>query len=321
MRENIDLVGLYCAKKRLDHILSTRSVDSQTELILLVGPPGSGRTTLTKHLLKENEYHVHEVSPEGTVAGEISSALSFCKTKGTVDTLLMQVFKKKRAVFIDDCLNDLKSMCNMFESIKKGGCKALVIASINSSTRATELRKKSTDIIRFEYPTRNECITYVLRSTDVRYEIVARCVDAGKRSIPKILSLIEGELGGTVAEEVIKPVDATIFEEASNAIQIVNSGRPFSDIEVAVSSEPALNAMLLRYAIRDPHPRVRRAFKNLSKTQQCTWVGSIMSTVAFAEAAKTHGREIFELKFPRYYTIASSRANNMKKMAQAEAEG
>jgi DNA polymerase III delta prime subunit len=314
-----DIVGIDSAVAAVESAIER--YDGKTHLFLLVlGPPGSGKTTVVSRALELHKYHVYNPTPGDTLSKELSRMASFCNTRNTVQSLINCEKDKRKAIFIDDILPDVKSVCAVVDSVKKLARGTLVVACAGRSFKAPTVTRRASATARFEYPSLDVTVGYLLRRFEadgIHPDAVRRCAENADCCVPRAAQLCIGELYGTKSV-ACNVVDCSIFEYVKRAVTLVVDGRGFKEVEAAVSSEPSMSAMILRESTPRPSPETRRAILDLSKTPPGTWIGSVSSTVCFMEIAlreRDHLRSA-KLLFPRCYTMASSRACSLKKLAK-----
>lgn len=287
------------------------------ELVLVTGPPGSGKTTIVNEALEAHDYVVYMCTAGESVSKESEKALRFCKTSHSVEALINGTTSRRRAVFLDDSLPDTKSIAAVYDLLKREKCSVLVVATLNMSAKAPEVRRRASRTVVVRYPCKQVVVAFLRDQfgESAGDETYSRCADASGGSVMKAVRLVQGEMYGTLAEEPARGGDTTIFDDVARGLSYSYSGRHLKDVEAAVSNEPSMAAMILRESIPHASPGTRGAFRMLSKTPPGTWIGALAATVAFAEtAARERGAlESAPLKFPRCYTTTSSRSSNTKK--------
>ncbi|AUF82177.1 putative ATPase family protein [Tetraselmis virus 1] len=291
-----------------------------TRLIIIIGPPGSGRTSVCKDLLKKNNYNTHTVSANECISKEISKIMFFCGTIGNVDVLLSGTGDSKRSVFVDDVISDIKTVVNTYDALKKKKNNVLMIICCNRTTKITSVQRRAKRIIEFDYPKITILTEFMKKKfPNVPRDAIKRCVKYSNRCVQKCVMLIESEQSGTKATESIKLVDCSIFDEVQKAISVIDkpySDTTFSDIEVATSSEPGLCLLIIRDAVCSPRvPITKETFLDFNfyvKIQPSEWFSTLASTVIFYKIAK-QCKVINKFKFPKCYTIMSTRMTNIKK--------
>lgn len=315
------LIGIDTAKRAVDGFVS--GYDGKgIKLLLLTGPPGSGKTTLIEDVLKTHDYVVYRATAGESTSREKAKAQHFCRTAHSVDVMLAGKTQRKRAVLLDNCLSDAKSISTIYDSLKKICANVLVIGTIGRSTKAPDVRRRASAILTVPYPSKRALVTY-LKDTfgkEAKQEVYKRCADASEGNVQKAIQLVRGELYGTRATESLKGVDTTIFEDVARAFAYCVKRKPFKDVEIAISSEPSMSAMIIRESIPNPSSETRKVYRMLSKTPPGSWLGTIASTIAFAETSLRE-KDVLDhatLKFPRCYTTTSSRTSNTKKKLAAD---
>ena len=184
-------------------------------MVLVVGPPGSGRTTLVLSALSSLNYAVHVASPSESALRETQKALSFCSTKGTVDALLFgaspSAARARRAVFLDDNLPDAKAVAFAYDAMRAGRCKVLVVACVTRSAGAAAARRRAGAVVLVDYPRAADLARWIAeRDPWVSREAARRCVRAAERCVPKALSLVEGEKSGSIAARLMPCPGSTL---------------------------------------------------------------------------------------------------------------
>jgi hypothetical protein len=290
-------------------------------MVLVVGPPGSGRTTLARSALRSQGFQVHSATSFESTHREISKALSFCSTKGPVDALLSGTqpgdAMARRAVLLDDNLPDVKSISTAFDALKAAGCRVLVVSCVTRTTKTVTVTRRSSDIVFVDYPRTAELTRWLRETSPGLGEAAARrCVRSASRCVPKALSLIEGEKIGTRATAPIKLVDCTIFDEVAKAVKVADARQAtFTDIEIAVSSEPSLCALILRdaFAADGASRQITDAFRWFSRTPPGDYFGPVAAAGIFWGMLLSNPDRKHVYRFPKCYTITSSRTMEARK--------
>ena len=226
---------------------------------------------------------------------------------------------------LDDSLPDTKSISTVYDAVKRAGADVLVVGTLGRSAKAPDVRRRAHATVAVPYPPRRALLAHLksLFGREVRADAYRRCADASGGSVQKAVQLVRGELYGTRAVEAPKGVDTTMFEDVARGFGYCASGRPFKDVEVAVSNEPSMSAMILRESVPSPCAGTRKAFRDLSKTPPGSWYGTVASTVAFVETALREKEQLRSatLRFPRCYTTTSSRTASIRKRLAAAPQG
>lgn len=317
------IVGIDSAVSAVESEMS-RFDGKAHRFLLVLGPPGSGKTTVVSKALELHKYHVYTPNPGDTLSKELSRMTSFCNTKNTVQSLINCEKDRRKAIFIDDILPDVKSVCAVVDALKKLGKGTLIVACAGRSFKAPTVTRRASAIVRFEYPSFDDAVGYLLRRFEgdgLDADSVKQCAANADCCVPRAVQLCVGELYGTKSV-ACNVVDCSIFEYVKRAVSLAVEGRGFKDVEAAVSSEPSMSVMILRESTPRPSPETRKAILNLSKTPPGTWIGSVSSTACFMEIAlreREHLRDA-KLLFPRCYTTASSRACSLKKIAKQKGD-
>ena len=311
-----ELFGVDAARRSIEQFLSSYSGDG-ARLLLISGPPGCGKSTLAEQGLASHGYSFYTASTDQTASRETASILRFCRSCSTVLSLLSGERFQRRAVLLDDYLPDVKSIASVFDAIKRSGASVVVVACVGRSAKAPEVRRRASLTVQVQYPpvAAVEAHLSSVFGGQLTREAVARCAVASEGCVQKAVQLCLGEMYGTAASEPKRGVDTTIFEDVSRAIGFVASGRKFSDVEVAISCEPSMSAMIIRESVPKSSPGTRRAFRQLSKIPQGSPFGSAFATAVFAEACLRESKALSgaALRFPSCYTTSSSRACRLKK--------
>lgn len=291
---------------------------SYHRFLLVLGPPGSGKTTVVTAALQASRYHVYNPTPGDTLSKELSRIISFCNTPNTVESMINGSGDRRKAVFLDDLLSDGKSICSVVDSVRKLKRNVLIVACAGRSCKAPTVTRRACATVRFHYPAITETIAYLVRrfeGENIDLNAIRSCAENAEGCVPRAVQLCIGELYGTRSTESQAGVDCSIFEYVQRALSMAFRGKGFKDVEVAISSEPSMSVMILRESTPNPCRETREAILALSKTPPGTWIGSVSSTACFMEIAlreREHLRNA-ALKFPRCYTTASSRACALKK--------
>jgi hypothetical protein len=285
--------------------------------LLLSGPQGCGKTSIASALLLKHGYVTHRTLVADTTSKEIAKALAFCCTTGAVDMMLAGR-TTKRAVFVDDNLSDAKSICTMYAALKKANARVMYIASLSRSTKSPEVRNRATYTIHFKYAEHDDIVALMIRENPTMdAEVIRRCVTVAERCITKARQLIEGERAGTTAAYQLRAADPTIFDCVQRGVHIVRS-HGFSGVEIAVSSEPALCALILREATAKLSAHFQHDFEWFARVPPSDWFSSIASTVVFIKLAKLYLPSKHTIKFPSCYTTISSRTCNQRKVPKTK---
>lgn len=317
-----ELIGVGAARRAVERFVSGYS-GRGLALLLLTGPPGSGKTTLAEWALKSAGYVVYRSSSEESTARETAHVLKFCRSAHSVDVMLAGGARRRRAVFVDDCLPDAKSISTVYNAIKAARADVLMIGCIGRSVKAPEVRRRASLAVSVPYPPCG-AVASLLRERfgdEITAEAGARCAEAAGGCVPKAVQLARGELYGTRARESARAVDSTIFDDVARGFRMVSAGCRFKDVEAAVSNEPSMAAMILRESLASPSSETREAFRAMSKIAPGSWLGGTVSAAVFVETCMRERRALdaAALKFPRCYTTTSSRSSNVKKRAAADA--
>lgn len=274
--------------------------------------------------LAGTDFVVYRSTADETVTREMALVDRFCRTVHSVHALLEGRRACRRAVFLDDCLPDARSISKVYDMLKLAGARVMVIACLGQSIKAPEAHRRAAEVVRVRYPAppvTAEHILVAFRDGQASPEAARRCAEAAGGCVPKAEQLLRSELYGTRAVEALRGVDTTIFEDVARAVALARRGRPFPDVEVAISNEPSLSAMILRESLPRPSPGTRDAFRMLSRTPP--GAGHAFATCVFVETClrERGALDTSRLRFPRCYTTTSSRTVSLRKRAAAEAAG
>nr|WRJ69592.1 putative ATPase family protein [Oceanusvirus sp.] len=316
------LLGVGAAAERLASVFETYD-GSDLRMVLVVGPPGSGRSTLVRTSLKAKGFDFHLATSSESTNREIAKALSFCSTKGTVDSLLSGKnpveARARRAVLLDDNLPDVKSISTAFDAIKAAGCKVLVVACVTRTTKTVAATRRASVIVTVDYPKSPELVKWLReKNPELSEEAARRCVRSAGRCVPKALSMVESEKTGTKSTTPIKLIDCTIFDEVAKAVKVADGKKStFSNVEIAVSSEPSLCALILRdaFSARGASKHVTDTFRWFSQTPPGDYFGPVAAAVVFRGMLLKHADRNHVYRFPKCYTITSSRTMEGRKHA------
>eukprot|EP00873_Tetraselmis_striata_P033822 jgi/Tetstr1/454086/TSEL_041005.t1 len=239
-----DLVGVAAPRLAIERALARFAGDGLC-LLLVTGPPGSGKTTLVNRALAGTDFVVYRSTADETVTREMALVDRFCRTVHSVHALLEGRRACRRAVFLDDCLPDARSISKVYDMLKLAGARVMVIACLGQSIKAPEAHRRAAEVVRVRYPAppvTAEHILVAFRDGQASPEAARRCAEAAGGCVPKAEQLLRSELYGTRAVEALRGVDTTIFEDVARAVALARRGRPFPDVEVAISNEPSLRA-------------------------------------------------------------------------------
>lgn len=317
------LIGVDAARRAVDRFVAGYA-GGELKLLLMSGPPGSGKTTLVERALRAGDYVVYRTTSEESTARETKQILKFCRAAHSVDAMLARGTARRRAVFVDDCLPDAKSISTVYDALKKAGCAVLLVASVGRSAKAPEVRRRTALTVAVPYPA-PAATAALLRARfggDVSDAACERCAEAADGCVPKAVQLARGEQCGTAARRPLRGVDTTVFDDVARGLEMAAAGGRFKDVEVAVSCEPSMCAMILRESLASPAPATREAFRRLSKVAPGSWLGPAISAAVFMETCLRERRalEAAPLRFPRCYTTTSSRTANARKRLAADAQ-
>lgn len=160
----MDLIVKYYPKTLSDFIGNKQVVSkilhaiSSKHIILLLGPPGSGKTTLVKLIIKENNYNVLSLC-----RSNIHHIDSFIKNE-TIESFFD---KRKKCVFIDDIdalLSDkitMTTLLSMCKTIQSENIYLIMTCNINEEKKCTEL-KKICDVFKIQYPCCKDSFIYIM---------------------------------------------------------------------------------------------------------------------------------------------------------------
>lgn len=289
-------------------------------LVLVSGPRGSGKTSISAEALEFHNYVVYSFTAGESVQKESEKAIRFSKTTHSVEALINGTTSRRRALFVDDCFPDTKSIATVFDTLKKAKCNVLMLASLNGSAKAQDVRRRASVTVTVGYPSKKDIAALLKEKfgSSADDETYDRCAQESGGAVMKAIQLVRGELYGTEARNESK--GDTIFDDVAKGIALCLSGKSFNDVEASVSNEPSMAAMILRESIPNASPGTRQAFRDMSKTPPGTRIGAIAAAVAFAETASRERGSLKSgsLKFPRCYTVASSRICNIKKRSAAQ---
>jgi hypothetical protein len=311
-----ELIGVDAASRAIDRFLASYCGDG-VSMLLISGPPGCGKSTLAERGLLGHGYSFYTASTDETASRETASILRYCRACSSVASLLSGQRSPRRAVLLDDYLPDIKSIASVYDAIKRSGCSIVVVACVGRSAKAPEVRRRASLTVHIQYPpvAAVEAHLASLFGEELSREAVIRSARASGGCVQKAVQLAMGEMYGTPATEPKRGVDTTIFEDVSRAIQYVSRGSSFSDVEVAISCEPSMSALIVRESVPKSSSGTRRAFRQLSKIPQGSSFGSAFATAVFAEACLREAKALSgaTLRFPACYTTSSSRACKLKK--------
>lgn len=311
------LVGVDESLRALDAALRGLPAEGAA-LVLLRGPPGSGKTSAAEDALARFGYSVYRAGAE-SVPLEIRKIKKFCATTSTVADLLSGAARRPRAVLVDDAL-DGRSVCSLFDALRSAGARVLVVASVGRSAKAPDVQRRASAVVRFGYV--DAALLERLLAGDNPGEDpvrVRRCASASGGCVPRARQLLAAERYGTVAEPSARGVDTTIFDDVERALRMREEGRPYADVERAISNEPSMAALVLRSSLPAPGPATRAAFRDMSRVPGGDWFSAACSTAVFVRTARAEGcGGGHEARaFPRCYTTLSSRATNARRRAEA----
>lgn len=309
------IVGIDSAVRSVQTVVS--EYDGVSHLMLLVvGPPGSGKTTVCAQALAASGYAIYNPVSGDSLAKEIVRVVSFCSTVNSVGAMLKLDNKKRKAVFVDDLLPDSKSVCAVVDAVRKLPKGALVVVCTGRSNKAPTVVRRADVVVTFHYPEIDRTVAHLTRRfAELDAGTIRTCAENAAGCVPKAAQLCVGELYGTKSVDSPAGVDCSIFDDVKRALSLAVSGRGFKDVEIAISSEPSMCVMILRESTPRASPETRAAFLAYSRTPPGSWIGSVASTACFMEIALREQAQLANARmiFPRCYTTASSRACALKK--------
>ena len=182
-----DFIGSKIQIKKLEELLN----DKSKHFIVLLGPDGSGKTTLMNLLLQPKNFNILDVNKDYNTSKEMTNTITtFCNSK-TIESF----FNKKRKCILVDGFESLinydryflSTLMSCFDTVTKADG-LFVILSNNSEEKRLVETKKNPEIVKISYPQQRDCFAYLMnKELDVDDEVLFNLVKEHKASIRDII--------------------------------------------------------------------------------------------------------------------------------------
>lgn len=158
-------------KIQIKHIneFLTSSKENNKNSICIIGPDGSGKSTLCHLMFQKYNKQVLEIGKDNMVGNDIKQILQNFANNMTIDTIL---FKKEKIVFVDDIdilmnvdRNILSKLINLEKILKGKRIQLVMTCNINEERKINDY-VKSIEVIKLTYPSYKDAYAYVMNCFD-----------------------------------------------------------------------------------------------------------------------------------------------------------
>ena len=334
LNEAEELVGaeVLRASAELDAALSDRDGPA-TRLLLLRGPPASGKTVVAARALRRAGFDVKSFVPGLTAGQLLAECLEFAMLAGSVESMVAGA-RKPRALFVDGSFADGKSLARLYDQLAKQKRAIVILACAGCASRMPEVLRRVNRVVVLPYPTPAETLARFWKYAEHRgmMDLAKRRDDVAKRAetsegcIHRFLIGLESLLAGTVAEYTF--YDTTILQDVQRCVRNVCAGSiGFKEIERTVSTEPALAALIAHGELHDncSLSDYRAVLDDFARCSELPGTQRVLMTALFASCAALYAKKArararaapFVSVFPKCYTVMSTRAAAAKRAAAA----
>lgn len=281
-RDDRELVGSSArdAKRALAAALRDAAERDGPSLMILKGPPGSGKTAVCRRALRDASSHVTSVDPSCSASAAVSEVrmrMSFAAD--VADSMAerrpvpgqeasppdeQEAPGRLRSVLLDDAVQDCKALSRLYDELtaRRPSPRVAIVVCFPRSARVQSVARRACFCHSITYPSRDETIAWaeeVLRSSSIEAEerllaAVAAASDASQACPHRTaLALL---LRNT--REGFRDMDMTIVQVIKESIAAARSGAGYDEVRDAISNEPTISAMTALECAHRRHANHRR---------------------------------------------------------------
>ena len=325
-----------------------RPTEGPIRLVLVHGPPMSGKRSLSERAVRESGFEAHRPSHCAHAREVFDGVLDFCKSSAPgVDRMISGGAKViGKAVMIFDCLSSSRkySLTGLVDALRGAMARKLppwpivVVATCQVCPgKSSSVTRACDAVIEVSHPGPDDCFRHLTRMFSRRDGGVGEPLDE-----VRLRRACDSEAGGGVVASLTEyysprersgeesrcpPLYSGFVDSVEWALR--RSREPpeadtFAQVSSAISNEPALAALILREAPDPPPPRptsgIERARSRLAYMSLSDGVEALrgfdgMSTEVAAasfEMMAVSTSAAPPLPFPRSFSMASARRQYIK---------
>lgn len=209
-------VGNKLQIKQINEFLMNNKETTKT-LLCIVGPDGSGKSTLCHLMFHKFNKQVLEIGKDNMVSNDIKQTLQNFANNMTIDTIL---FKKDKIIFVDDVdilmnidRSILSKLINLEKMLKGKKIQIVMTCNINEERKVNEY-VKNIEIVKLSYPLYKDSYAYVMNCFNIHD------IDHD----PKRLLDISQKCKGNIREIILN------LETSSQDLEVKSSQDTFKDL-------------------------------------------------------------------------------------------